>query len=160
VTLSIRVEKAHWYDVDRIEIYRNGELIHWAQGCQSSRDVPDPHDHPCMQTGDAVEVWADDIQDSPAVDSWYAVLVYGIDGRPLSPVYSSVILASLGTPEITQRLYDIIPILRQFRNPRYPSQHALFPFAFTNPIWVDVNGDGWTPPWPPPSWCRPGDFGC
>jgi hypothetical protein len=160
VTLSIRVEKAHWYDVDRIEIYRNGALIHWAQGCQSTRDMPDPHGHPCMQTGDAVEAWADQIRDTPAADSWYVVLVYGLDGRPLAPVYGSVTLASLGTPEITQRLYDIIPILRQFRNPRYPSQHPLLPFAFTNPIWVDVNGDGWTPPWAPPSWCRPGDFGC
>jgi hypothetical protein len=161
VTLSVRVEKANWYDVDRLEVYRNGELIHWAQGCGSARDQPDPHGHECMRTGDdAVVVWSEDIVDTPIRDAWYVVLVYGLDGRTLAPVYSSVVLAALDTGEITQRIYDLIPILREFRSPRYPSQHPVFPFAFTNPIWVDVGGDGWIPPWEPPSWCRPGDFGC
>lgn len=162
VTLKVRVEKAHWYDVDRVEIYRNGELIHWARGCESTRGDDDPHGHACLATGDdAVVAWEEEFEDTPGADSWYVVLAYGLDGRPLSPVYETELLASLGTPEITQRIYDIIPILRTFRNPRYPSVHPVFPFAFTNPIWVDIEGDGWSPPWTPPSWCIPGrDFGC
>ena len=28
-------------------------------------------------------------------------------------------------------------------------QHGSTPYAITNPIWIDVNGDGWTPPKPP-----------
>ena len=162
VFLSLRVEKAGWYDLDRIEVYRNGSLIHWINGCQSQRDSDDSHDHGCIVTGDdRVDAWQGELADRPDSDSWYVVLAYGLDGRSLSPVYGSVVLASLGTPEITQRIYDIIPTLRDFRNPRFPSQHPLFPFAFTNPIWIDVGDDGWTPPLEPPSWCVPGrDFGC
>lgn len=165
VTLSLRVEKADWYDVDRIEVYRNGSLIHWIRGCDidpaSERAEDDPHGHGCVAMGDVVDAWQGELRDTPEGDSWYVVLVYGLDGRSMAPIYRSVVQASLGTPEITQKIYDIIPTLRDFRNPRFPSQHPLFPFAFTNPIWVDVGGDGWTPSLPPPSWCRPGiDYGC
>ena len=161
VTLSLRIEKADWYDMDRIEIYRNGSLIHWIRDCGSTRGSDDPHGHDCIITGDRILVWEGQIPDTPERDSWYVVIAYGLDGRPLSPLYRSVVLASVGTPEVTQRIYDIIPTLRDFRNPRFPSQHPLFPFAITNPIWVDVNGDGWTPMLPPPPWCIPGkDFGC
>lgn len=162
VTLNVRIEKAHWYDVDRVEIYRNGELIHWARGCNSTRGEDDPHGHPCMQTGDdAVVAWEETMTDSPTIDSWYVVLAYGLDGRSLAPVYTSRVLSSIGTPEITQAIYDIIPILREFRNPRYPSVHPVLPFGFTNPIQVDIDGNGWLPPWTPPSWCMPErDYGC
>lgn len=162
LTLRVRIEKAHWYDVDRVEIYRNGELIHWARGCQSDRGTDDPHGHACMQTGDdAVVVWDEEFQDTPERDSWYVVMAYGLDGRSLAPVYGTEVLSTLGTPEITQRLYDIIPILREFRNPRYPSVHPVIPFGFTNPIFVDLDGNGWEPLWEPPSWCIAGvDFGC
>ncbi|MEM9487917.1 MAG: hypothetical protein AAGC55_02170 [Myxococcota bacterium] len=161
LTLSLRVEKAPWYDVDRIEVYRNGVLIHWLRGCESTRGREDPDGHGCIQTGDTVVSWQGELRDSPDRDAWYVVLVHGLDGRTLAPVYNSQVLASLGTPEITQRIYDIIPILREFRNPRFPSQHPLFPFAFTNPIYVDLGGNGWTPPLPPPCWCVPGrDIGC
>lgn len=161
VTLKLRVEKAGWYDVDRVELYRNGELIHWFIGCERSRGAADPHGHPCIDTSDGVVVALDQtLSDRPAEDSWYVAMAYGLDGRSMAPVYGSVVLASLGVPEITQRIYDIIPRLREFRNPRFPSLHPLFPFAFTNPIWVDVGGDGWLPPLEPLAWCRAGDFGC
>jgi hypothetical protein len=84
----------------------------------------------------------------------------GLDGRTLSPVYRSVDLARLGTGEITQRIYNIIPLLRTFRNPRPPTVYPMFPWAITNPIWVDVDGDGWHPVDPPPSWCISSDYGC
>jgi hypothetical protein len=166
VTLSVHVEKAPWYDVDRVEIYRNGELIHWAVACQGTRrsgDSPEPHGHPCLPTGDsAVVVYDDHIQDTPPRDSWYAVIALGLDGRPLSPVYSSATLSRFGTFEVAQRLYDLVPALGTLRTPRFPSLFPTFPIAITNPIWVDVDGDGWTPQNPPPSWCTSvrGDFTC
>jgi hypothetical protein len=162
VELHVRVEKASWYDVDRIEIYRNGHLIQWANGCAGGRGATDedPDTLPCITEGDAVLAWDQTIQDHPDRDSWYVVLVYGLDGRMLAPVYSSQILAEINTPEITRRLFQIIPGLQEFRYPRQPTIYPVFPFAFTNPIWVDVGGDGWTPPLAAPSWCQPRDVGC
>jgi hypothetical protein len=163
VHLHVRVEKASWYDVDRIEIYRNGHLIQWANGCdtgQRGAQDADPDPNPCITEGDAVLAWDQTLTDHPDRDSWYAVLVYGLDGRTLAPVYESQILAEINTPEITRRLFQIIPGLQVFKYPREPSIFPVFPMAFTNPIWVDVNGDGWTPPASAPSWCRKGDIGC
>jgi hypothetical protein len=162
VDLYVRVEKAPWYDVDRVEIYRNGRLIHWVSGCQSRRtgDAADPHGHPCVEEGDGVVVFEETIRDTPERDSWYAVIAVGLDGRSLAPIYRSVNLSRLGVGEITQRLYDIIPLMRAFRVPRPASLYPMMPWAITNPIWVDVGSDGWRPLEPPPSWCRAGDYGC
>ena len=162
VALSVRVEKAGVYDVDRVEIYRNGELIHWISACGSARegDAAEPHKHPCIRRDDGVLVYDETLLDRPEVDSWYVVVAMGIDGRSLAPVYASASLARFGTFEVTQKLYDLIPTLTSLRTPRFPSLFPTFPFAITNPIWVDVGGDGWKPPETPPSWCRPSDAGC
>jgi hypothetical protein len=78
----------------------------------------------------------------------------------MAPIYESQVLAEIGTPEITQRLFTVIPGLQEFKYPRAPTIYPVFPFAFTNPIWVDVGGDGWLPPLAPPSWCQSRDAGC
>jgi hypothetical protein len=167
VTLSIRVQKASFYDVDRVEVYRNGELIHWATACgglsRRTGDPPEPDGHPCIATGDNASIAYDDqIIDTPPRDAWYVVIALGLDGRPLAPIYGSATLSRFGTFELTQRLYDIVPALTVLRTPRFPSQFPTFPVAITNPIWVDVDGDGWTPVNAPPSWCMSarGDIHC
>ena len=54
-----------------------------------------------------------------------------------------------------------IPALTAFRTPRFPSIYPTFPLAISNPTWLDLDGDGWTPSLPPPSWCVEGkDIGC
>ena len=35
----------------------------------------------------------------------------------------------------------------------YPKKYPVFPYAITNPVWVDVDGGGWTPPGLP-TWLR------
>jgi hypothetical protein len=163
VEISIRVETGGWYDVDRVELYRNGELLHWWSGCGSTReDEVDPDGHPCLPQGTASPVALDErLQDQPERDAWYAVIALGVDGRTLIPVYTTTALARLGTFELTQRIYDLIPALSSLRTPRFPSIFPTFPFAVTNPIWVDLGGDGWSAPLEPPSWCTPGkDTAC
>jgi len=164
VTLQVRVQKGPFYDVDRVEIYKNGELLHWATACGGTRregDAPEPHGHHCVATGDAVVAYEENITDVADRDAWYVVIALGLDGRPLAPVYSSVALARFGTFEITQRLYDLVPTLGALRTPRFPSTFPTLPVGITNPIWIDVGGDGWTPLAPPPGWCWSGhDIGC
>ncbi len=165
IALRVKVETGGWYDIDRLEVYRNGELIHWLSSCSSRRpgDAPDGHDHPCLditrQT--TVPVVEQTFEDTPTGDSWYVVMAMGLDGRTLSPVYSSATLARFGTYEIAQRIYDLVPALSGLRTPRFPSLYPTFPIGVTNPIWVDVGADGWHPRLPPPSWCTKGkDYDC
>lgn len=162
VELRIKVQKAPWYDVDRVEVYRNGRLIHWAVGCDDPRggDGDEPHDHPCVAGGEAIVAYEDTFRDAPGEDAWYVVSAIGIDGRSLAPVFRSVGLPRFGTGEVTQKIFDLIPLLRSFRTPRAATVYPILPWAITNPIWVDVGGDGWDPPEAPPSWCRAGDYGC
>lgn len=163
VLLDVSVQKSPFYDVDRVEIYKNGELIHWITACGGTRrqgEPEDPHGHPCVATGDAVIAYRDRITDTVHRDSWYVVIALGLDGRSMSPLYGSVPLARFGTLEITQRLYDLVPVLDALRLPRFPSTYPTLPIAITNPIWVDSGGDGWTPLSPPPSWCTERDFAC
>src|SRR5262249_38156444 len=62
-----RVEKAPWYDVDRLEIYRNGHLVQWANGCERARGSrdEDPDPNPCLATGDTALVWEQTLVDRP-----------------------------------------------------------------------------------------------
>jgi hypothetical protein len=163
VQLSVRVEKGPYYDIDRVEIYRNGELIHWANACGGTRRTGDdpPPPGPCIKTGEDVVAYSALLVDKPPRDAWYVVIAMGLDGRPPGPVYASNPLSRFGTFEITQRLYDLIPTLTAIRTPRFPSVYPTFPIAITNPIWIDVGGDGWKPILPPPSWCQqPRDPNC
>lgn len=167
VTLAIEIDRAPWYDVDRIEVYRNGELIHWVSGCPPANrrtgDAEEGHAHPCLPVGEgSTPTYALTLTDRPAEDAWYVVTAMGLDGRSLAPVYSSAILPRLGTFEITQKVFDLIPLLTEFRTPRFPSLFPTYPYAITNPIYVDVDGGGWTPLLPAPSWCSTtkGDVGC
>lgn len=144
VELRIQVERATWYDVDRVELYENGTLLAELE-----------------PKGPGVVVLDETIEHTPERDAWYAVIALGLRGRSLAPVYSSAALARFGTLELTQRIYDVIPRLRGLRIPRNPSLYPTFPFAITNPIWIDVDGDGWQPLRSPPSWCVPSkDYGC
>ncbi len=163
VSLDLRVERADWFDVDRIEVYRNGELIHWISGCGSVRpDATEPHAHSCIPqgTGDVV-AYAEVLADKPQRDAWYVVIALGLDGRTLAPVYASAAQSRLGTFEITQKVFDLIPTLSAIKTPRFPSLYPTFPMAVTNPIYVDLNADGFKPELRGPSWCVKGrDLNC
>ena len=48
---------------------------------------------------------------------------------------------------VTEALGDV-PAVGSFLTPAAPIPRTgeVFPFAITNPIWVDVDGGDWTPP--------------
>ncbi len=163
VTLNLRVEAANWYDVDRIEVYRNGQLIHWLRGCDSQFEEADDPDAPgCLRpTTESGLVFEGAFEDTPEADVWYSVVALGLEGRNLAPVYSSNTLSEIGVFEVAQKVFSLIPALSGFRVPRKADLYPTFPVAVTNAIWVDVGADGWQPPFSPPSGCRVGyDYGC
>jgi hypothetical protein len=154
VRLRIRVQSPTWFDVDRLEIYRNGELVRVIEG----RVGCAPGSSDCIAVPNRQVVNFDGtFEDRPAQDSWYVVVALGLDGKGLNPVYSSTPVARLGMYELIQRLTPLLPPLRSFRTPLAPSMSMARPFATTSPIWVDVGGDGLTAPLPVPSWASPRD---
>ncbi|MCK5797101.1 MAG: hypothetical protein KAI47_07960, partial [Deltaproteobacteria bacterium] len=139
VHLAIRVQSPRWFDVDRLELYRNGELFKIIKG---RSDCP-PHAKDCLRVPNTQVVNYDaEIEDTPTKDSWYVVIAMGLDGKSMAPVYSSTPVARLGMFELIQRLTPLLPPLRSLRSPLSPSISVIRPYALTNPIYVDIDGDG------------------
>ncbi|MFH1131138.1 MAG: hypothetical protein V1754_07370, partial [Pseudomonadota bacterium] len=151
VSLKIKVQSPLWFDVDRIEIYRNGELIREISG---RLDCPKKSNDCIRVPNDQGVNYDATILDKPAKDSWYVVVAMGLDGKSLAPVYSSPPVARLGIFEIIQRLTPWLPPLRSMRTPLSPAIGRVRPYATTNPIFVDIGGDGITPVAPRPSWAK------
>ena len=154
VKLKLRVQSPLWFDVDRVEVYRNGLLIKVIEGKHDCKEGAAD----CIRSPNkAVVNYDGTITDTPKVDSWYVVAVMGLDGKTLAPVYSSSAVAPLGMYELMQRLVPMVPMGSAFATPLGPSMSIVRPYALTNPIWVDVGGDGLTALLPAPKWATEAD---
>jgi hypothetical protein len=96
---------------------------------------------------------AEDFTVTPTKDSWYVIVALG--QGDLSPVFTAVDIQPIQLQDIVTDalagvgldsfLDPIVPIPRTF---------PVLPYAITNPIWVDSDGDGeFTPPGLP-SWLQ------
>lgn len=153
-TIKLKIQSARWFDVDRIEVYSNGELIKIISGDpQCAKDS-----NTCIRSpNEDVLNFDGTITDTPDKDAWYVVIVMGLDGKSLAPVYSSSPVARLGLYEVIQRLTPLLPPLSAFGTPLAPSMARVRPYAVTNPIWVDIGGDGLKPVSSLPSWATDDD---
>jgi len=131
IPLTIEIESVSWIDVDRVELYENGTLIE-----EWSIEVPNVN----------ILNFAETVSVSPEVDSHYVVVALG--PGDLGPVFTTVEIppvqledivgdALAGVPAVSALLGDPIPIPRAF---------PVLPYAVTNPIFVDLDGDGWDAP--------------
>ncbi|MCP4804000.1 MAG: PHP domain-containing protein [Proteobacteria bacterium] len=130
VTFNIEVQSPTWFDVERVELYRNGVLI---------------------------EVWTDldpseitnlvaTYEDEPAIDSWYAVIASG--SGSLEPMYTPVEYAPVELQDVvTEALSEVDAVGALLsESPEYPRTYPVHPFALTNPIYIDLDGDGFDAP--------------
>ena len=143
VLFNVEVQTPGWFDVNRVELYENGTLIHeW-----SGDEVLD----------DATYNLTAELEVTPTIDAWYVVVALGDDD--LAPVFTPVeiapiqledvvsgALSGLGAP-FDSLLAEGVPVPRTF---------PVHPYAVTNPIWIDADADGeWMPPGPPAWWRAP-----
>lgn len=130
--LYIEVWSPSWFDVDRVELYQNGTLVgEW------------PVDTP---NSDTLNI-ALKVPVRPDKDSWYVVAALGDD--TMSPVFQPVEIPKVqfqdvvtdalsSVSELSGLLDAVVPIPRSF---------PILPYAITNAIRVDHDGDGvFTPP--------------
>ncbi|MCB9662548.1 MAG: CehA/McbA family metallohydrolase [Alphaproteobacteria bacterium] len=140
VELEIEVQAPLWVDVDHIELYENGTLI------------------------DLIPVDADPVSPlrfagtrtvEPQADAWYVAIVAG-DGS-MSPVFTAVEIPYIPLDEaVTGALGGVPGVGVALGDPvGFPKVYPVHPYAITNPIWVDVGGDGWQAPGLP-AWLEPG----
>lgn len=134
VDVRIEVQAPSWIDVDRVELYENGTLI-------AEWDVP---------PGAAAPRFAEAISLQPTQDAWYVAIAMGEES--LAPVFTPVEIPYIPLDEaVTGALGGLTvfqtPALAGLLTPiPFPKKYAVLPYALTNPIWVDVDGGGFTPP--------------
>lgn len=134
VTVEVRAQWPSWFDVDRIEVYRSGEL-------HPETYVP--------SRSPATFSFEDELplrEDGTVADAWYAAVAMGVgaSARSLSPVYTpnrhpylgfsqvvAVTFASIDDPLISAVLAMPLPV---------PEQVEVLPYAITNPVFVDADG--------------------
>ncbi len=129
VELRVRVRSASWARVSRLVVYSNSAVI-------AQRTIP-PDQGTDYETIIPLQ---------PARDSWVVAEVFGDDNMfpvltptEFPPLDLSAVIASLGVGLDLSAL----PLASKLKP---EAVHPQRPYAITNPIWIDVDGNGWTPP--------------
>jgi hypothetical protein len=130
--LTIEVQSPSWIGISRVELYENGRMIREWTGSEL-----DP---------DAILKLATEHRVEPSQDSWYVIVAMG--ETDLSPVFTPVEFPPIQLEDIVSGALAGIAIGSFLDAPvPHPRDFPLYPYAVTNPIWVDADGDGvWTPP--------------
>ncbi len=131
MSAAIEVWSPSWFDVDRVELYENGTLLRdWT--------IATPNDSP-LNLAESFEI-------EPTQDSWYVLIAMGDDEmwpvftgqeRPYITLQDMIMEAVAQVGTLAQYLPDPVHKINRF---------PIVPYALTNPIWVDVDGDVWEPP--------------
>ncbi len=135
-TLQIEVQSPRWMRVDRVELYENGRLIRVFEDEITPDQVVKLDVNFTVAPRDA---------DGAPMDAWYVVVAMA--DQDLAPLYTPVDVPplqlndvvvgalsglDLGSIGIGAAVGDAAP---------FPKVHPVYPYAITNPIWIDVNGD-------------------
>jgi len=142
VDIRVEVQAPSWVDVDRVELYENGTLVQEWEVTWSGSNLR----------------FSEATTREPARDAWYVVVVMGDES--LEPVFTPVEIPYIPLDEaVTGALGRLTlfqsPLFASLLVPvRYPKKYPVFPYALTNPVWVDVDGGGWEPPGRP-AWLKP-----
>jgi hypothetical protein len=154
--VKVRIQTASWFGVDHIELHRNGileQIIRLEPAVEAIVDFDATLKIPV-----------------PDEDSWYVLVAYGLDGKyMLTPVYkqppyghlliTSILTMGLDSILLTFQglMNEVGPLLEGFGmsidsllagllgGSENPNVFPMFPLVVTNPIRVDVDGDGFEP---------------
>jgi hypothetical protein len=132
VDVALRVRAPSWARVDRLILYANSAIV-------ADQAIP-------ANQGTDYQVH---VRLSLARDSWVVAEATGPDNMfpALTPTEFPPLDATVLIKALAVGLdLSALPLTSSLRPSRI---HIQTPYAITNPIWIDVDGNGWTPPKPP-----------
>lgn len=132
VDVTIRVRSSSWAKVDHLVLYSNSQVV-------ADQVIP-------ANQGTDYETR---VHLALTRDSWVVAEVSGPGN--LFPVLTPTEFPPLDATVLIKALsvgldLSSLPLTSNFKPSRV---HIQTPYAITNPIWIDVDGNGWTPPKPP-----------
>ncbi len=141
--MLLDVRTASWFGVDRVEIYVNGRL---ARLYRPDVPVTELHD---LKGIVPLTV--------PKRDSWVVIIAMGLEDRnSMSPVSVDVPFGEIQLSRLASDAFSKIPVINSFfvAPPTTPDWTPILPYAITNPIYIDTDGNGkYDPPLPMPDFC-------
>ncbi len=141
--MLLDVRTASWFGVDRVEIYVNGRIAHLYRP-----DVPVTELHDLKGI---VKIKV------PKRDSWVVIIAMGLDDKNLmSPVSVDVPFGEIQLSRLAADAFSKIPVINTFITapPTTPDWSPIIPYAITNPIYIDTDGNGkYDAPLPLPDFC-------
>lgn len=159
IDINVRVQSASWFDVDRLEVYANGELLcdlgvasTDASRCNTDAEIAvgeDGHNNNIVNFDGVIT--ADELER----DTWFVVVAMGVseNARGLSPVYFPAMHPQLGFSEVIGQAFasfDVDLLRAVIAAPVSRIEiNAIMPYAITNPVWVESeldDDDVWTAP--------------
>ncbi|MFT7580107.1 MAG: hypothetical protein ACI9MR_001774 [Myxococcota bacterium] len=142
--LDLRVQTASWFGVDRIEVYVSGRLEEVITLDHATETIVDYDGTLTLPVPDA--------------DGFVSVVAMGLEERNLlGPVALDVTFGELQLPRVAALAFGSIQLISFLfeAEPVVPDFFPVFPIAATNAILLDVDGNGWAPAGPLPSFCAP-----
>lgn len=130
VDIEVRVRAPKWARPNKLIVYSNSGTI------LAEQTIPE-----AQRTNYSTRVTV-----RPSVDSWVVAEVIGDDN--MFPVLTATEFPPLDATVIITALsagldLSSLPLAAKLKPERV---HYQRPYAITNPIWIDVDGNGWTPP--------------
>lgn len=153
VDLKMKIQTPSWFGVDRVEIYRNGLLEKVLYTSAMEGDDAVLADDPAL----IVDFDGTVALPAPGEDSWYVVVAMGLNNENmLEPVYTTPARGNLLLPEIISLAFGaLLPEgINLPLSPGVPDYFPMMGYAITNPVFVDVDGNGWYSPEPWPIFCE------
>jgi hypothetical protein len=145
VSLDLSVQTASWFGVDRIEVYVDGHLVQVISPNSAPEDIVD------YQGTLELDV------PTRAADSWVVVIAMGLlDQNLLRPVSLDIPYGEIQLSVVASQAFSLIPVVNNFFKaaPTLPDWFPIPPYAVSNPIYLDKNGNGkYDAPQPFPEFC-------
>lgn len=143
LSLQLEIQTASWFGVDRVEIYLNGRMLRLL--------TPDEPPSALVDVRGRVTFTA------PDRDSWVVIIAMGLsDENLMSPVALDVPFGELQLSRLASDAFGKIPAISTLfaPTPTVPDWSPVPPYAVTNPIYIDVDGNGrYDAPLPRPDFC-------
>ena len=132
VDVTVHVRTPSWAKVDHVVVYSNSAVI---------ADVPIPADQgtdfkTTVNVHPTTDAWV--VSEATGSGSMFPVL----PPTEFPPLDATVVISALAIGLDLSSL----PLTSNLKPER---THISTPYAITNPIWIDIDGNGWTPPKPP-----------
>lgn len=145
VEMTLDVATASWFGVDRVEIYVNGRIDRVLRPNEGKAALLDVRGKVTLEVPDR--------------DSWVVIIAMGLDDEnTMRPVSLDVPYGEVQLSVLAARAFGLIdsPTIQSVfpAEPVVPDWSPIFAYAVTNPIYLDVDGNGaYDPPLPFPDWC-------